>query len=141
VANTNEGNWLSFNFRVTFGGFFGGDRVALSPGMRMRLGERFITNFDWDRNDINLPGGDFVTDLVRLRVSYAFNPRINIQSFIQYNNVADIWSVNLRFAWLQAANTGLFIVYNDTRGFGSFTGETPDRSLLIKFSRLFDVFE
>ncbi len=141
VARSNQGAWLSFNFRANVGGFFGGDRVALSPGMRMRLGERFITSLNWNRNDINLPGGDFVTDLVRLRVSYAFNPRVNIQSFIQYNNVADIWSVNLRFAWLQAANTGLFIVYNDTRGFGSFTGETPDRSLLIKFSRLFDVFE
>ena len=24
--------------------------------------------------------------------------------------------MNLRFGWLQAANTGLFVVYNDTRG-------------------------
>ena len=35
---------------------------------------------------------------------------------MQYNDRADLWSMNLRFGWLQAANTGLFIVYTDTRG-------------------------
>ncbi|HSR69616.1 MAG TPA: DUF5916 domain-containing protein [Acidobacteriota bacterium] len=140
VANSNRGAWLSFDMRAVIGGFFSGDRVNLEPGMRMRLGERFITDLSWSRNDIELPQGDFVTNLARLRVSYSFTPRLHLQSLIQYNNVADVWSTNLRFSWLQAANTGLFIVYNDVRGFDSFRGQSPDRSLLIKFSRLFDVF-
>jgi hypothetical protein len=79
---------------------------------------------------------------VRTRVSYSFNPRVFVQSLVQYNDRADIWSMNLRFGWLQAANTGLFIVYNDTRGLYDLYPEAPlrtDRSLTIKFSRMFDV--
>jgi len=43
-------------------------------------------------------------------------------------------------AELRTVNTGLFIVYNVARGFGVFDGEQPNRSLLIKYSHLFDVF-
>ncbi len=80
---------------------------------------------------------------MRLRVSYSFTPRIFAQSLIQYNDRADVWSVNLRVGWLQAANTGLFIVYNDTRGLYDLEPrpERTDRSLIIKFSRMFDMFQ
>ncbi len=141
VFMSNQGAWLSFNFRTIFGGFFGGNRINYAPSMRMRLGDRFITEVNWTHNDIDLPGGDFNTDLARLRVSYSFTPRISIQSLVQYNNQADLWSANVRFAWLQAANTGLFVVYNDTRGFNDFNFDFPDRSLTIKYTRLFNVLE
>jgi len=40
--------------------------------------------------------------------------------------------VAVRFGWLQAANTGLFVVYNDTRGLYDLrpTPERQDRSLV-----------
>jgi hypothetical protein len=49
--------------------------------------------------------------------------------------------MNVRFGWLQSSNTGLFIVYNDTRGlYDLFEGpQRTDRSFTIKFSRMFDV--
>jgi hypothetical protein len=60
---------------------------------------------------------------------------------VQYNDQADLWSMNLRFGLLQAANTGLFIVYTDTRGLYDLIDrpERTDRSFIIKFSRLFDL--
>lgn len=144
VANTNEGAWLSFSFRTNFGGFFGGERVNLQPSMKLRLGETFNTELSLNRNDISLPGGDFVTNLARLRVSYSFTPRIFFQALIQYNDRADIWSSNFRFGWLKDSNTGLFIVYNDTRSLGELGDPAallPDRSLVIKFNRLFDLLD
>jgi hypothetical protein len=75
-------------------------------------------------------------------VSYSFSPRIFIQSLLQYNDRADLWSMNMRFGWLQAANTGLFIVYNDSRGLYDLfpdREQRTDRSLTVKFSRMFDV--
>ena len=49
--------------------------------------------------------------------------------------------MNVRFGWLQAANTGLFIVYNDTRYLYDLVrqAERDDRSLVVKFSRMFDL--
>ncbi len=143
VANTNEGAWLSFRFRTNFGGFFGGERVNLSPSMNLRLGEAFNTNLTWTRNDIDLPGGAFVTNLGVLRLSYSFTPRLFIQTLVQYNDRADVWATNVRFGWLQSSNTGLFIVYNDTRALEGLANPTllPDRSLIIKFNRLFDLLD
>ena len=141
VLMTNQGAPISLNFQTFVGGFFGGDRVTLNPTLRMRTGETFSTEVSYQRNDVDLPVGAFVTNLVRTRVSYSFNPRTFLQALVQYNDRADLWSMNLRFGWLQAANTGLFIVYNDTRGLYDLVDrpQRTDRSLIIKFSRMFDV--
>ena len=138
---TNQGAPVSLNLQTFIGGFFGGDRVTLNPTLRMRLGETFSTEVSYQRNDVDLPWGDFVTNLVRTRVSYSFNPRTFVQGLVQYNDRADLWSMNLRFGWLQAANTGLFVVYTDTRGLYDLSDrpERTDRSLIVKFSRMFDV--
>jgi hypothetical protein len=138
VAFSNEGAWLSGRIESHIGGFFGGDRLATEPSVRMRLGDRLNTEIGWSRNDINLPTGDFTVNLGRARISYSFTPRIFVQTLIQYNDVDEVWSTNLRFAWLQAANTGLFVVYNDTRGF-EFSDFRGERSLIIKFSKMFDL--
>ena len=144
VANTNEGAWLSFRGRVTKGAFFGGNRFALAPSMQLRLGETFNTKVSLSRNDISLPGGSFITNLLITRVSYSFTPRIFAQALIQYNDAADVWATNLRFGWRKSANTGLYVIYNDTRGlFDAFRdplNPLPDRSLVIKYTQLFDLF-
>ncbi len=141
VFMTNQGAPVSLNLQTFIGGFFGGDRVTLNPTLRFRVGKALTTQVTYSRNDVRLPYGDFVTNLVRTRVSYSFNPNTFVQALVQYNDRADVWSMNLRFGWLQAANTGLFIVYNDTRGFYDLFDrpERTDRSLVIKFSRMFDI--
>ena len=118
----------------------GGDRFTWEPSINLRKGEAFNTGFAWSVNDIDLPGGAFQTNLIRLRLAYSFTPRIFIQSLAQYNDRANLWSLNLRFTWIQKANTGLFVVYNEIRDLHATDLGIPDRSLTIKFSRLFDVF-
>ena len=142
VGMSNQGAPFSVSMRATIGGFFGGDRVALSPTIRMRAGDALTAELTYQRNDVNLPWGDFVTNLVRTRVSYSFSPRVFTQALIQYNDRADLWSMNFRFGWLQAANTGLFVVYTDTRGLYDLFDrpERTDRSLIVKYSYMFDLF-
>jgi hypothetical protein len=142
VAMSNQGAPVSVSMRVTAGGFFGGERLAVNPTLRFRLGDALTAQVDYQRNDIDLPVGEFVTNLVRTRVSYSFSPRVFTQALIQYNDRADLWSMNFRFGWLQAANTGLFVVYTDTRGLYDLFDrpERTDRSLTIKYSYLFNVF-
>jgi hypothetical protein len=142
VFMTNQGAPVSFNLQTFIGGFFGGNRVTLNPTLRMRAGEALSTELSYSRNVVDLPWGDFSTNLVRTRISYSFNPRTFVQGLVQYNDRADLWSMNLRFGWLQAANTGLFVVYTDTHGLYDLFPERPertDRSLIVKFSRMFDV--
>ena len=135
VFFTNRSRKVSVNIRSISGGFFGGTRYANTVTLRVRLGDKFNSEFAISHNDIDLPQGDFTADVFRSRLSYSFTPRIYTQGLIQYNSVADIWSANIRFGLLQQANTGLFVVYNDTRG------SIRNRSFTIKYSRMFDVIK
>ena len=73
-------------------------------------------------------------------MSYSFTPSVQLQALIQYNERSDQVGTNLRFSWLQNANSGLYLVYNevDDRSVGALpTG----RELILKYSYIFDVFK
>jgi hypothetical protein len=141
VFQSNQGAPLYSRTQFVMGGFFGGDRVALEQILRLRIGDTFSTEVAWERNDIDLPVGSFVTNLGRARLSYSFSPRVFVQGLVQYNDRADIWSSNIRFGWLQQANTGIFVVYTDSHLMEGLDAiRTPaDRSFIVKISRMFDV--
>ena len=115
----------------------------VNPTVRARVGDTLTTELAYERNDVDLPGGRFVTNLARARVSYSFSTRAYVQALVQYNDRADLWSMNLRFGWLQAANTGLFVVYTDNRGLYDLYPEPirTDRSFIVKYSRMFDLLK
>jgi hypothetical protein len=139
-GQTNEGAWISFSASLTVGGFYNGDRVRFTPSMRMRLGEHFTTQLSWSQNNVDLPQGDFTTQVGRLRLSWSFTPQIALEALLQYNNVDDFFSTNLRFSWLRKANTGLYVVLNDINGYDRYTGEQPNRSVIVKYTHMFDLF-
>ena len=88
--NTNQGAPISFTFRATVGGFFGGDRVQMGPEVSMRTGQTFNAQLSWSRNDIDLPGGAFVANLGTVRLNYSFTTRMFLQALVQYNDRADL---------------------------------------------------
>jgi hypothetical protein len=139
--NSNGAAPIGFGMRGTMGGRFGGDEFTWGPSIRIRSGDTFRASLSWNRTEIDLPVGSFVTNLIRSRISYDFSPQLFVQSLVQYNDSADLWSVNFRFGWVQQANTGLFIVYNDTRGLNDTVLPGGGRSLILKFSRMIDVLE
>ena len=147
--NTNRGAPVSFELRAVAGGFFGGRRLQVGPEVSVRVGETFNAQLAWDRNDITLPSGPFVTNLIRTRVNYSFTTRMFVQALVQYNDRDEIWSSNIRFGLLSAANTGLFVVYNDIRYFDHddlfdrhlVQQGGAGRSLSIKYSQVFDVLQ
>ena len=141
VLQTNSGAPLSFDFGAKIGGLFGGDRVSLTSTLRYRFRDTFTTELSWDYNDVDLPvpNGDFTLNLGRLRLSYSFTPKISVEALVQFNEYDKTLATNLRFAWLQSANAGLYVVYNeiDDDGFGA--PREPRREFILKYSYIFDV--
>ena len=138
----NESKPLNFGMRLVAGGRFGGDRLSLTPEVRYRIGEKFTSELVYNYNDFDLPvpNGDFTANLLRLRLSYSFTPKILLQLLTQYNEVDDVVTNNLRFSWLQSANTGLYLVYNEIDE--RYPGAPPrGREFIIKFSHIFDVLQ
>ena len=132
---------VSAGIRATFGGFFGGNIVTIRPSIRARYGETLNLSLSYSRNDIELPLGSTVTNLTGLRAGYNFSPRVFVQTLLQHNDSARLWSLNFRFGWLQDANTGLFLVYNETEGILDYVPAGAGRSLILKYSYLFDVLD
>ena len=147
AGNTNLGAPVSLNINTIIGGLFGGNRITVTPSVSARAGETFNAMLEWSYNDLRLPGGNFTTNLGRLRLSYSFSTRMFFQALVQYNDSEDIWSSNLRFGLLRDANSGLFIVYNDINYMGSMLHreryeqalQSTGRTLTIKYSHLFNV--
>ena len=136
-----ESKPLSVHIRSIAGGQFGGDRVSISSGLSFRIGETFRSELSLNYNDFDLPvpNGNFTANLARLRLSYSFTPKVQLQALVQYNETSDELGTNVRFSWLQSANSGLYLVYNevDERAIG---GLPTGREFILKYSRIFDVF-
>jgi hypothetical protein len=139
AGNTNLAAPVSANINTIIGGLFGGDRVTITPSIAARVGETVNAIVEWSYNNLRLPGGDFTTNLARVRLSYSFTTRMFVQALVQYNDRADVWSSNLRFGLLSDANTGLFVVYNDVQGLGSGIPSGAGRTLTLKYSYIFNL--
>ncbi len=141
VFITNQGAPLSLDMTARIGGFFGGDRMNLVPTVRYRFGETFSSELTWNYNDVDLPvpGGDFEVNVARLRLSYSFSPKILLQALVQYDDRTDLVATNLRFSWLQTANAGLYLVYNEIDDETVVGPIEKRREFVIKYSRIFDL--
>ena len=135
VFITNPSKPFSIRTRHVLGGFFGGKRYNNSASLFWRVGDKFNSEWSLARNDIQLPGGDFNTNIFKARLSYSFTPLIFTQSLIQFNSVLDLWSANIRFGLLQRANSGLFVVYNELRD----ASGVLNRSFNVKYSHVIDI--
>ncbi|MGA1370207.1 MAG: DUF5916 domain-containing protein [Pseudomonadales bacterium] len=141
VLITNQGEPLSLEMETKIGGFFGGDRVSTSPIVRMRAGDAFTSELAWVYNRINIEdvAEDIEINVARLRLSYSFTPRMLLQALIQYDDRTDLVGTNLRFSWLQSANAGIYLVYNEVDDENVIGPVDKRREIALKVSWIFDV--
>lgn len=128
---------LSGNVTLTAGGFYGGERRAISIGGAWRPGPLLYVIAALERNDVRLPNGSFNADLVSLRTEYAWSTRLFGSGWVQYdaqnNDVMVSGRINLRYAPL----SDVFLVYQERRS-GSW-GAVKTRELRFKMTRLFQL--
>jgi len=134
---TNPSAPVSMVMRLDFGELYNGRRNGGSGALTVREGSALTTSLLVDYQNVHLDQGDFRRTLVGFRLGYYFTPRIFLQSLLQYNNQADVFSANVRFAWLNTAGTGLFVVLNDAeQSTGLLSGMRPQaRSFVVKFTK------
>ncbi len=127
---------LSFLARIEVGQFYSGHKKGGNIAVTARRGAAFSSALTFDHQDVDLPEGDFVRDLIGVKLAYFFTPRIFVQSLTQFNNQAEAFTANVRFAWLRTANTGLFAVLNDGEEADGFTRwrRPKARSITVKYS-------
>ena len=128
---------ISFSVMSYIGGFFGGDRISSSPRLKIRFGDKFNSEISYNYNNVNLPGGNFITYLSRSRLTYSFNPKMYIQALLQYNNQSNESFINWRFIIQRSAASGLYVVYNQMEDYDGIPTKR-NNTLILKYSHLFD---
>jgi hypothetical protein len=146
--NSNLGAPLSIQGGWELGGFYNGRRFGPNAVVRFRFQDSFAASLRADYFDVRVTDvagaqRDFTTAVMALTGSYSFTPRIFVAGSLQYNDDSENLGANVRFAWLDTAGTGLYVVYNDTEHFGSFsrTGLVrgpQQRQFVIKYTKQFD---
>jgi len=94
------------------GGFLSGDNLALIPELIWRPGPRLELGMATVFNKVDLPQGEFITRLHRLRANVAFNARWAWLNLVQTDNISDTVSVNSRLRWEPRADREVFLVLN-----------------------------
>jgi len=126
------------------GEFWGGTNTALEfSGARIELSPQLSLEPAYSINKVELPEGDFDTELGRLRLTYTISPRMYVSGLLQYDSNTDSFSTNFRFRWEWAPSSELFVVYSDDRDTSPFgdpnSFEVRNRGFAIKFNKLFQI--
>ncbi len=140
VFMTNKSKNLSFNTRSLFGGYFGGSKISNNASLNFRYGDKFSSVLSVNANNISINNGNLNAIISGLNLTYSFSPRMFIQSFIQYNNVLNLLSVNTRFGLLNDANTGLFVVFNILKD-RDIADDINSQQITIKYTHSFDLIK
>jgi hypothetical protein len=138
-GNTNRSAPVSAALVHKIGRYYNGDYQGWRVTLGLRAGARLLSEAEWTHDDVRLPVGGFRSDLLPIKISYAFTSLASVQGLIQYNKQTASVSSNIRLALLNRSGTGFFLVYNDRRDVTSFTpDELLGRSFIVKYTRLFD---
>jgi hypothetical protein len=135
----NPASRVTATIRYRFGHYYVGDFQGFDINSDYRITPKITASLGWTRQDIDLPYGNFVNDLVPIKASFSLTTLTNLSALLQYNGQTGQFSSNVRLAWLNRSGTGLFVVFNDRRDLLSSTSvETLGRSFVVKYTRLVD---
>lgn len=135
-ALTHSSRPVSVEGRLEAGQFYDGNRLGGQFLLRLRPTRHLRSETAWVFDDVEVSGGKFTSQVIRQRFSMAVTPRILSSFYVQYNHLADLWSVNFRFNWIYRPGSDLFVVYRqswDRTLAGPFR---MDRRFIVKFTYL-----
>ncbi len=120
------------------GGYYSGDKQTYSGSLNFLPRETLLVETSYTRNRITLPGRPvYTTNVLSTRVSYSFSPDLFVKSFIQYNDVSRLASLNLLFWYIYRPGSDLYVVYDtgwETAVPGPHSLRVRGRSLAVKMT-------
>ena len=135
---THSSRPVSVEGQVLAGEFYDGHRQSGNVLLRFRPSRFLRSETTFEINNVKLGAGDFTAKVFRQRLAVALNPKLLANLFLQYNDLAEIASMNLRFSWNYRPGSDIFLVYNQTWDAPSLSSLTrKDRQLMLKVTYLF----
>jgi hypothetical protein len=133
--SSDKGRKLSGTFSLTDGGYYNGTRRSVGWSLDWLASPHILFELEAERNSISLPEDSFPANVYGLRIDYAYNTNIFTSAYLQYNDATGEWVTNIRFDYIYAPLSDIFVVYNERRN--PDLGGALDRMLTIKVTKLF----
>jgi len=124
-AGTFPGRKLWVELLYGWGQFYTGKINTLEAALGINVDKHLNLKTNYAYNYIKTPQGNVRTYELAQFVNYAFNPRLDVSMFVQWNSLDDLLLGNFRLHWIPNIGSDLYVVYN--RGYNKLDS--------LKFSR------
>ena len=126
---------VSGRLTVGGGGYFGGERFSIGGNVLGRMGHQVLLQLSANHNVIDLPGQEVTTaDVYGVNLDVFFSVRVLTSAFVQYNAASEEFVTNLRFRWIHAPLSDLYLVLTERRD--TAADRVLDRFITLKFTKL-----
>ena len=116
--------------------FYDGTRQDYDLTLGLRASNRAAVEYSVQRNDVDLPWGDFVVNLSILRLDYALSPRQTIRSLSQYNSYTRQFSTSIRYNFIYRPGSDIYVVYDELQSDSYGRPQLRNRQFVIKTTYL-----
>lgn len=99
VLSTSKARPFYWHSETLVGDFYDGDSMRLFNEFGWQMNRNIFLGGGLTYQAVDISGGDFITRLATLRVNVAFNSKIALLNFVQYDNVSDVAALNTRLKW------------------------------------------
>lgn len=106
------GRDISVDVEAVRGEFFRGDAFQGRADVVWRASKYINLGLRYEKNIVNLPEGDFKTDLPGARIEYAVNPNVFGSLLGQWNSAAEELNVNFRLRVIPKVGTDFYLIFN-----------------------------
>lgn len=136
---TSPGRPLAVEGWFVRGDFFDGSRFAGELTLQYRPSKFIRTKTTFNHTEIDLESGSFVAEVLRQRIDVSLSPDLGFSAFFQRASLAELASLNLRFAWQYRHGSDLFVVLSQTWDSPSYSQlHELDRQVIVKLTYAWD---
>jgi len=99
------------------GQFYDGTRFSfeLNPELNLSSSFQFSAGYQLDNVNFSTRNQKFVNNIGKLKVTYMLNTKISMSSFVQYNQIDNIFITNFRLRFNPRDGNDFYLVLNDMR--------------------------
>jgi hypothetical protein len=135
-ANTSGNRPIVVGMQSIIQGTFGGKMLSLNGDLTVNPNANVSITARFNHNVVDVPDGSFTADVVSVRLAYAFSTRLYANTLLQYNNLDNSVSANVRLNFIHSPGSDLFIVFNERRGNDNSLWSFRDRRAVVKITYL-----
>lgn len=126
---TFRGRTVSLTTALLWGDFYNGQAILSNSEALWRAGKHMNIAFRYEQNNVQLPYGNFTTNLLATRVEYAVNPNMFGSLLGQWNSSQELLNINFRLHIIPKVGTDFFLIVNQLY-------ETNNKLILDEFTVL-----